>query len=153
MRERRWLLATGVALALAACSDSAPPGEAPIFAGAELDSVATDAANAMALSAGQGNKVSRIYFTSESYEAVAGFYGAKGKEAPLPVLPEELRILPDGGEVRRSAFILDGAADLAQSDLWANVQRPFFTGVDTSSGTPVYQGLRDVTTIVIVERR
>jgi hypothetical protein len=49
-------------------------------------------------------------------------------------------------------FILDGAADLNASKSWMKVQRPWYTGVTTTSGRLKLTGLRDITYIEAVQK-
>jgi hypothetical protein len=154
--RRAAALAILVAAAVAACSrDSAPgPGAAfPLYDGATLDAAATDAANALAANAGQANKVSHIFMTPDPYDAVAGFYLAKGAEAQVPPLPEAARRLPDGSEIRRTVVILDGAANLPGSNLWVVVQRPYVGAAREADGKVVFDDVRDRTSIAVVERQ
>jgi hypothetical protein len=144
-----------VVVLVAACSRSSTTvsdSRFEAYAGATLDQAATDAANALAASVGQANKVSRIYMTPADYDTVAAFYLARGTAMEVPPLPEASRRLPDGSEIRRQVVILDGAPSLVESDLWVVVQRPFVGNERVEGGKPVLEDVRDVTTIVVVER-
>jgi len=148
--------ALALALAVGGCSGGSETttGRAfPVFPGAAIDQAATEAANALAANAGQANKVSHIYMASAPYEAVVAFYREKGVEAAVPPIPDASRWLPDGTEIRRTVFILDGAPDLQGSSLWVNVQRPYVGNVRSEGDRPVFEDVRDVTTIAVVERR
>jgi hypothetical protein len=152
----RGAIGLAAAIGLLACSSGTAPEEIdafPIYAGATLDAAATQAANDMAASAGQANKVSHVYFTADAFAKVAAFYLSHGSEASVAPIPEASRTLPDGREIQRVVVILDGAASLEDSNLWVNVQRPFIGVVRVEDGKPILEDVRDVTTIVEVERR
>lgn len=92
------------------------------------------------------------YFTNDSFEKVVTFYRALGteytgaKKAPA-------QKLPNGQKIRKTFVILDGAPDLRASRSWLSVQHPFIGSVSQQEGAPKYEDIRDVTEIVVTERK
>lgn len=93
-----------------------------------------------------------IYLTDDSYDKVVAFYKGIGKESVMPYMNKSTK-LPNGQELQQTYFILDGASGLANSKNWAKVQRPYIGWVDMKGGTPEYKDIRDVTAIVVVEKK
>ena len=63
------------------------------------------------------------------------------------------RKLPSGQDLKEMYLIFDGAADIVASRSWAKVQRPFIGDVDLKGGGPVYKDVRDITTIIVAEKK
>jgi len=95
---------------------------------------------------------STAYITKDSYEKVVAFYKGSAKEYKMPGMPAN-RKLPTGQEMKQTFFIFDGAADITTSKSWAKVQNPFIGSVDFKGGAPVYSDVRDVTEIVLSEKK
>lgn len=95
---------------------------------------------------------STAYITKDSYEKVVAFYKGFAKEYKMPGMPAN-RKLPTGQEMKQTFFIFDGAADISTSKSWAKVQNPFIGSVDFKGGAPVYSDVRDVTEIVLSEKK
>jgi hypothetical protein len=92
------------------------------------------------------------YLTSDSFEKVVAFYAGLAREYANPGKHPSAK-LPDGKEVRKTFFILDGAADLRSSRSWVSVQHPFIGSVSHKAGAPEYNDVRDVTEIVLTQRK
>lgn len=95
---------------------------------------------------------STIYTTNDSFEKVAAFYKNLGKEYKMPGARTG-RKLPSGQELKEMYLIFDGAADIMASKTWAKVQRPFIGDVDLKGGVPQYMDVRDLTTIIVAEKK
>ena len=95
---------------------------------------------------------STAYITKDAYEKVVAFYKGSAKEYKMPGMPAN-RKLPTGQEMKQTFFIFDGAADITTSKSWAKVQNPFIGSVDFKGGAPVYSDVRDVTEIVLSEKK
>jgi hypothetical protein len=115
-----------------------------VYPGAKEDKAT--AAQAMKV-AGPGRNA-QIWTTSASFEKVAAFYRALYKEYTMP---SAARVMAPY-HVKMAFFILDGAADLNASKSWMKVQRPWYTGVTTTSGRLKLTGLRDITYIEAVQK-
>jgi hypothetical protein len=92
------------------------------------------------------------YLTSDSFEQVVFFYKTFAKEYTSPGKHPSGK-LPNGGEIRKTFLIFDGAPDLLKSKSWASVQHPFIGSVSVKAGAPQYRDVRDVTEIVLTERK
>ncbi|MGB9072289.1 MAG: hypothetical protein WCC22_06430 [Terriglobales bacterium] len=95
---------------------------------------------------------STIYTTNDSFEKVVAFYKSLGKEYKMPGMRAG-RKLPSGQDLKEMYLIFDGAADIVASKSWAKVQRPFIGDVDFKGGVPVYKDVRDITTIIVAEKK
>ena len=95
---------------------------------------------------------STIYTTNDSFEKVVAFYKSLGKEYKMPGMRAG-RKLPSGQDLKEMYLIFDGAADIVASKSWAKVQRPFIGDVDFKGGAPVYKDVRDITTIIVAEKK
>jgi hypothetical protein len=95
---------------------------------------------------------STIYTTNDSFEKVGAFYKSFAKEYKMPGMRGG-RKLPSGQDLKEMYLIFDGAADIVASKSWAKVQRPFIGDVDFKGGAPVYKDVRDITTIIVAEKR
>jgi len=95
---------------------------------------------------------STAYITKDAYEKVVAFYKGSAKEYKMPGMPAN-RKLPSGQEMKQTFLIFDGAADITTSKSWAKVQNPFIGSVDFKGGAPVYSDVRDVTEIVLSEKK
>jgi hypothetical protein len=92
------------------------------------------------------------YLTKDSFEKVVAFYKGSAKEYKMPGMPAN-RKLPTGQEMKQTYMIFDGSADITTSKSWAKVQNPFIGSVDFKGGAPVYSDVRDVTEIVVSEKK
>ena len=95
---------------------------------------------------------STIYTTNDSFEKVVAFYKSFAKEYKMPGMRAG-RKLPSGQDLKEMYLIFDGAADIVASKSWAKVQRPFIGDVDFKGGAPVYKDVRDITTIIVAEKK
>lgn len=92
------------------------------------------------------------YITKDAFEKVVAFYKSSSKEYKMPGMPGS-RKLPSGQELKQTFLIFDGAADITTSKSWAKIQNPFIGSVDFKGGAPVYSDVRDVTEIVLSEKK
>ncbi len=92
------------------------------------------------------------YLTGDSFEKVVVFYAGLAREYANPAKHPTAR-LPDGRQIRKTFFILDGAADLRSSRSWVSVQHPFIGSVSHEAGPPEYNDVRDVTEIVLTQKK
>jgi hypothetical protein len=95
---------------------------------------------------------STIYTTNDSFEKVVAFYKGFAKEYQMPGRRGGGK-LPSGPDLKEAYLIFDGAADMLTSKSWAKVQRPFIGSVDFKGGVPEYKDVRDVTAIVVAEKK
>ena len=96
--------------------------------------------------------VSTIYLSDDAYEKVSAFYKGIGKEYEVPGMRQGAK-LPSGQEVKQAFYIFDGAGDLMTSKSWAKVQRPFVGSFTMKDGVPEFNDVRDVTAVVVVEKK
>ena len=92
------------------------------------------------------------YFTHDSFDKVMNFYKDLGREYTSPKAPAEAK-LPNGERIRKSFVILDDARDVVKSTRWIRVQHPFIGKVSMKGGAPEYSDVRDVTEIVLTEKK
>jgi hypothetical protein len=97
------------------------------------------------------NMTVTAYLSNDSFEKVAAFYRNLGKEYTTPKAPAG-PALPNGQHIETVFLILDGAADLRTSKLWASVRHPFIGSVTVNGATPEYHDIRDVTEIIVTEK-
>jgi hypothetical protein len=95
---------------------------------------------------------STIYTTNDPFEKVAAFYKSFAKEYQMPGRRGGVK-LPTGQDLKETYLIFDGAANIVASKSWAKVQRPFIGAVDFKGGIPEYKDVRDITAIVVVEKK
>ncbi len=96
---------------------------------------------------------STAYITKDSFEKVVAFYKGFGKEYKMPGMRGGGK-LPTGQEMKQTFLIFDGAADITTSKSWAKVQHPFIGSVDfKAGGAPEYSDVRDITEIVLTEKK
>ena len=55
--------------------------------------------------------------------------------------------------LRKTSLILDGAPDLVTSRQWISIQHPFIGSIVRTQGAPQYEDIRDVTDIVLTEKK
>lgn len=92
------------------------------------------------------------YITKDSFEKVVAFYKGFAKEYKMPGMRGGGK-LPSGQDMKQTFLIFDSAADIITSKSWAKVQNPFIGSVDFKGGAPVYSDVRDVTEIVMTEKK
>jgi hypothetical protein len=92
------------------------------------------------------------YTTKDSFDKVLAFYKGIAKEYKMPGMHPGGK-LPTGQEMKMTFLIFDGAADITVSKSWAKVQNPFIGSVDFKAGAPVYSDVRDLTEIVVSEKK
>lgn len=95
---------------------------------------------------------STIYISTDSFEKVVAFYSSFGKEYKMPGMRGS-RKLPSGQDLKDTYLIFDGATDIVASKSWVKVQRPFIGSVDFKAGVPTYSDVRDITAIVVTEKK
>lgn len=92
------------------------------------------------------------YLTDDSFEKVVAFYKGLAKEYKMPYAKKGAK-LPNGQELKEAYFIFDGAKDIVTSKSWAKVQRPYIGSVEMKGMAPEYHDIRDVTAIVVSQRK
>ena len=105
-----------------------------------------------ALKAMPAGTTGTAYTTSDSFEKVVAFYKGFAKEYQIPGRHGNGK-LPNGQEMKQTFLIFDGAADIVASKNWAKVQRPFIGSVTFKGGAPEYKDIRDITEIVVTEKK
>jgi len=95
---------------------------------------------------------STVYSTNDSFEKVVAFYKGVGKEYTMAWMKKSTK-LPSGQELMSAMFIFDGADSIATSKSWAKVQRPYVGSVKMKGTTPEYQDIRDITAIVVTQKK
>ena len=138
--------------------------EFKLYPGAKIDEKATKEAREGAVASKMSDVKPTIYTTSDSFEKVASFYKGIAKEYMMPRAsgtsgkPKKR----EGYDLWEAYFIFDGAQDLASSKLWIKVQRPYIGSASANikaegskfiAGRPKYEDIRDVTAIVLSEKR
>ena len=92
------------------------------------------------------------YITNDSFEKVVAFYKSSAKEYKMPGMRGGGK-LPTGQEMKQTFPIFDGASNIGTSKSWAKVQHPFVGSVDFKGGMPEYSEIRDITEIVVTEKK
>jgi len=129
--------------------------EFKLYPGAKIDEKATKKAMDGAVGAKTPDVKPAIYTTSDSFEKVASFYKGISKEYMMPRAsgtsgkPKKR----EGYDLWEAYFIFDGAKDLSTSKLWIKVQRPYIGGVKMEGLQAKYEDVRDITAIVVSEKR
>jgi hypothetical protein len=125
------------------------------YPGAKIDEKATQESNQSPAGSKMGKAPkSTIYTTSDSFQKVLDFYKGMAKEYQMPHQKEgKVKKLPSGQELKEAYFIFDGASDLMSSKQWIKVQRPYIGRVKMEGFQPKYEDVRDVTAIVVSEKR
>lgn len=97
--------------------------------------------------------VTASYFTTpDAYEKVVAFYRGFAKEYRMAHMPGGK--LPNGQELKMTFIIFDGAADIVASKNWAKIQYPFIGDIEfKGSGGPVYKDIRNLTEIIVSEKK
>lgn len=113
------------------------------YPGSRLD----EKAGAQASSSSRGVKC-EVYTTTDDYDKIYAFYKGVYREfvAPFPK-PQ----LPNGKEIRWAFFILDGGKDLAHSQYWLKIQRPYIGAI--GDGDLDFKDIRDLSVIQTVHTR
>ena len=55
--------------------------------------------------------------------------------------------------MKQAFFIFDGAKDIATSKSWASVQRPCVSSMKMKGMVPEYHDIRNVTAIVVTQKK
>jgi hypothetical protein len=105
-----------------------------------------------ALEAQPPDTKSSYYLADDSFEKVVAFYKSLGKQYEMPFKKRSSK-LPGGQELKEAHFIFDGATDLLSSRSWIKVQRPYIGSVEMKDVVPEYHDVRDVTAIVMVQKK
>jgi hypothetical protein len=92
------------------------------------------------------------YLTNDSFEQVLAFYKGLAKKYTSKVKLAEVK-LPNGEEIKKTFLIFDGASDLLKSKTWISIQRPFVGSVTRKDGQSQYSDIRDVTEVVLTEKK
>jgi len=92
------------------------------------------------------------YITNDSFEKVVAFYKSSAREYKMPGMRGDGK-LPTGQEMKQTFLIFDGASNIGTSKSWAKVQHPFVGSVDFKGGMPEYSEIRDITEIVVTEKK
>jgi hypothetical protein len=109
--------------------------------------------NREAMKAQPPGTTTTAYLTNDSYDKVVAFYKTFAKQYDMPrrhgaTGPR----LPNGQEIQQTFMIFD-AADIITSKNWAKIQHPFVGSFDMKNGTPDYKDIRDITEIVLTEKK
>lgn len=107
------------------------------YKGSKADEKASREASAAA-----PGKQSDVYTTADPFDKVYAFYKGLYKEYAMSHAPK----LPSGQQLQWAFFILDGGKDLAHSNYWMKVQRPYVGGADGKD-------IRDLTIIQTVHSK
>lgn len=108
----------------------------------------------MAAQNGMKGMQSTIYTTTDPFEKVYAFYNGMAKEYQMPGQPKgRPRTLPSGQQLKDAYFIFDGANNLMDSKLWIKIQRPYIGNLKIEGFTPKYEDIRDMTAIVVSEKK
>jgi len=151
-RKRLTLTLLFVTLLVISCVTIA--GEFKPYPGARIDEKATQEARKMTVESGMPDIHPSIYTTSDPFEKVYAFYQGMGKEYQMPGrVKGKPKMLPSGQELKEAYFILDGAGDLMASKLWIKVQRPYIGNIKLEGLNPKYEDVRDLTAIVVSEKK
>jgi len=104
------------------------------------------------------NKMSKplkiiIFTTNDFFESVVSFYRSNAREYRMPGGEKAMK-LSSGQELREAYFILDNAGDIATSEHWIKIQRPYLSRDQTKEGFQgKYGAVRDVTAIIEEDKR
>jgi hypothetical protein len=104
------------------------------------------------------NKMSKplkiiIFTTNDFFESVVSFYRSNAREYRMPGGEKAMK-LSSGQEFREAYFILDNAGDIATSEHWIKIQRPYLSRDQTKEGFQgKYGAVRDVTAIIEEDKR
>jgi len=104
------------------------------------------------------NKMSKplkiiIFTTNDFFESVVSFYRSNAREYRMPGGEKPMK-LSSGQELREAYFILDNAGDIATSEHWIKIQRPYLSRDQTKEGFQgKYGAVRDVTAIIEEDKR
>lgn len=96
-----------------------------------------------------------VYVTSDPFEKVVDFYAETGNRYRVGALERRRgkKLYSEGKRLEEAFFILDGAPDLWTSRLWVKVQNPLIEKVKGEALDREYQNIRNLTAIVLVDRR
>jgi hypothetical protein len=119
-----------------------------VYPGATKLAKESEEASKLLAGSGEGS----VYTTADSYDKVVAFYKGFAKEYTMPGMPKTTK-LPSGQEMVSTFFIFDGATKLGTSKCWAKVQRPYIGSVKMNGPTPEYGDIRDVTAIVVSQKK
>ncbi len=89
-----------------------------------------------------------VYTTTDNYDKIYAFYKGLYKEFPTPFPAQKL---PNGQEIKWAFFILDGGKDLAHSQYWLKIQRPYIGTI--GDGGLDFKDIRDLSVIQTVHTR
>jgi hypothetical protein len=122
--------------------------ESKRYKGAKLDQAATEEARKESVT--DPGLVVTVYVTADPFEKVYEYYKSVAHEYRM--LGQRTRKLPNGQELHDAFFLLDDAKSLVDSKIWVKIQRPYI-GSGLARGIPPAEEIRDVTAIVLSERK
>ncbi len=93
-----------------------------------------------------------VYVTNDPFEKVVAFYKGFAKEYAFAGM-NKLSTLPSGQSIASTFFLFDGGTNLRNSKTWVKVQRPYIGSVKMNGATPEYSDIRDVTTILLTQKK
>jgi hypothetical protein len=128
-------------------------GSFKVYPGAKVEDIYTTKQS------GVDNKMSKplkiiIFTTNDFFENVVAFYRSNAREYRIPGMSGKYTKLPSGQELKEAYFILDNAGDIATSEHWIKIQRPYLSRDQTKEGFQgKYGAVRDVTAIIEEDKR
>jgi hypothetical protein len=120
-----------------------------VYPGAKIDQAATSAARTAAAS--RPDFETTVYTSADSFDQVYAFFKKNGSE--YKVIGSGARKLPNGQTLRNAFFLLDGAASLAASKRWVQIQRPYIGEYGLPHGAAVKDDIRNLTAIILVRKK
>jgi hypothetical protein len=95
-----------------------------------------------------------IFTTNDFFENVVAFYRGTGREYRIPGSSGKPTKLSSGEELKEAYFIFDNASDIATSEHWIKIQRPYLVRGRTEKGFQgKYETIRNVTVIIEEDKR
>lgn len=154
---------------------AAPAQSFPLYPNAVRDDALARRALAQAKRLGVGGAVAEAsaYVTPDAFASVLAFYRGVAREYRMPGRPADhrfvlpgaivkdhgkIKAIPSRVSIRQAFFILDGAADLADSHRWLMIAEPIVGRMTVSRPAPdqlrfTYGELRQETAITYIEIR
>ena len=142
----------GLALLILALTTEVAGQAFSVYPGATKFTPPASQENREAMKALPPDTQASYYLTDDSFEKVVAFYKCHAKEYTMPFAKKGGK-LPNGQELKEAYFIFDAAKDLMTSKNWAKIQRPYIGAVGFKGGMPEYHDIRDVTAIVVTEKK
>lgn len=115
------------------------------YPGAVFDKALTAKAQSTSDAAGT-TMTTKVFSSTDSFEAVSAYYTKLGKEYKMPTRAQQLE---DGTPIQKTFIIFDEAADLSTSKNWLAIQTPLIGDVEFKQGRPVFIDVRPKTTSIL----